>query len=351
MRRLPPEVTTLYAELVERLVVLEAHRSIGHIPGTFVHKTIKGQEYVYFQHSAPGSTVKQTYVGRRSRELDALAKRFAAERLDVDRERAGVERLAALLRLGGAATTDAASARVITALADAAVFRLGGVLVGTHAFIAMNNMLGVRWGDGLLKTDDVDVASVPNLAVAVPDVSADIPKALESLQMGFLPVPGLSPKEPATSFKVRGRSLRVDLLTPARERTSGPVPITRFRAAAEPVRFLDYVLEDAQAAAIVDGGGTLVQVPQPARFALHKLLVAVSRQSAFQTKADKDLRQVSHLIEVLADDRPGDLVLAWEAMRARGRVWQTTFAKGLSLFEARDAEGAARLRRVMRGRR
>ena len=30
--------------------------------------------------------------------------------------------------------------------------------------------------------------------------------------MGFLPVPGLDPKSPTTSFKVRGQSLRVDLL-------------------------------------------------------------------------------------------------------------------------------------------
>ena len=45
----------------------------------------------------------------------------------------------------------------------------------------------------------------------------------------------------------------------------------RFAANAAPVRYLDYVLEDAQPAAVVNGGGVLVRVPSPARFAIHKL--------------------------------------------------------------------------------
>lgn len=343
MRRLPPEVSTLYAELIERLVSFEAHRSIGHAPGSLVTKTIKGQTYYYFQHSVPGGALEQIYLGRRSRELDALAERFQAERADARADRADIERLCALLRVGGAATTDAPSARVIGALADAAVFRLGGVLIGTHAFIVLTNLLGVRWAGGLLRTDDVDVAGERALAIAVPDLRADIPKALESLEFGFLPVPGLSPKDPATSFRVRGKPLRVDLLTPARRGARGPVFIPRFGAAAEPLRYLDYLLEDPQNAAVVDGRGVLVQVPQPARFALHKLLVAHSRTVVFQTKADKDLRQAAHLIEVLTDDRPGDLVLAREAIEQRGRRWRTALKAGLALLARRVPEVAARL--------
>jgi hypothetical protein len=162
-------------------------------------------------------------------------------------------------------------------------------------------------------------------------------------------VSGLSPKKPATSFKVRGQSLRVDLLTPAVGHAKGAVFIPRFGAAAEQLRYLDYLLEEPQAAAIINGGGVVVQVPQPARFALHKLLVARSRPPAFQTKSDKDLRQAAFLIEVLGEDRPGDLALALEALRARGRNWNKSFDEGLALLGRRAPEVANRLRALELG--
>jgi hypothetical protein len=291
---------------------------------------VKGQTYSYFQHTEPGGRLRQVYLGRKTPALDAVVKRFEEQRgLRVD-ERSDVQRLCAQLRVGGAAATDAAAARVLSALASAAVFHLGGVVIGTQAFIVLGNVLGVAWEHGLLRTQDVDIAGERVLAVAVPELTADIPQVLESLEMGFLPVPGLSPTAPSTSFKVRGRALRVDLLTPAIGRRRGPVPITRFKATAGPLPFLDYLLEDTKPAAVIDGGGILVQVPHPARFALHKLLVARARPAALQTKSDKDLRQAGQLIEVLDRDRPGDLRLAWNAIVRRGERWTKAVADGAS---------------------
>jgi hypothetical protein len=43
MNRLPLETQTLYAELVEQLTALEAQRAIGHLPGCFTLKTVKGR--------------------------------------------------------------------------------------------------------------------------------------------------------------------------------------------------------------------------------------------------------------------------------------------------------------------
>jgi hypothetical protein len=56
--------------------------------------------------------------------------------------------------------------------------------------------------------------------------------------MGFVPVPQLDGTQPSTSFKVRGKPLRVDLLTPGSDEADEPVYIPRFRAAAAPIRFL-----------------------------------------------------------------------------------------------------------------
>ena len=337
-QRLPAEVTNLYAELLDQLTAVEAQRSIGHADGSFVTKRIKGRVYYYFQHRTPGARPAQVYVGPKSSQLDVVVARFTEERRIVAADRESIARLCSLLRAGGAAVTDHATARVTAALAEAAVFRLGGVLVGTHAFQVIGNLLGVRWDKGLLRTQDIDVAGERSLALAVPDLRADVPAVLESLEMGFLPVPGLSPSEASTAFKVRGRSLRVDLLTPARKPSERPVWIPRFQAAAEPLPFLDFLLEEVQGAAVIDGGGVLVNVPHPARFAVHKLMISRERPAALQAKRDKDLRQVAQLVQVLEETRPGDLAAAYRDARARGSRWRGALRDGIALLRRFDLE-------------
>jgi hypothetical protein len=220
------------------------------------------------------------------------------------------------------------------------------VLVGTHAFLVLGNLLGVRWESAGLRTEDVDIASERTLAIAVPAIRADVPKILESLEMGFLPVPGLSPRAPSTSFKVRGRALRVDLLTPQVRGKRGPVPIPRLGAAAEPLPYLEFVLEETQPAAVVGGAGVLVNVPSAARFALHKLLVARARPATMQTKAGKDLHQAAQVIAALGEDRPGDLRRAWRALVKRG--WTKAIRPGLEALGKRHPDAHHVLERELR---
>lgn len=347
MERQPLEVQTIYAELLEQLAAYEASRSIGHTPGSFVTKLVKGQEYYYFQHVGPGGVKSQTYLGRRDSALDEFAERFAEGRVNIAADQRSIERLASLLRAGGAMMTDAPSARVLRALADAGAFHAGGVLVGTHAFIVLGNVLGVRW-DSSLRTQDVDIAADSKLDVAMPRVSADLPSALDSLEMGFLPVPGLDPRSPSTSFKVRGQSLRVDLLTPASRAQSHPVTLSRFSAAAQPLRFLDYLIEKPVSAAAIDGGVVSVNVPDAARFALHKLLIAGERPVATQSKREKDLSQAAQILEVLQSDRPGDLGVAWADLAARGTSWVGRVVKSAAALD-RVSPDAARVVRDLSG--
>lgn len=335
MTPLPITTQTAYAELLEQLLAVEAHRSIGRAPGSIVTKTIRERAYYYFQYSTPGGTTRQAYLGPKSKALDTIVKRFETEREALREDRARIDELASVLRAGGAAVTDAASARVLAALGAAGVFVLGGVLVGTHAFLALGNLLGVRWEGGSVRTEDVDIAVTPS--------DSDVPEAIEQLKMGFLPVPAFSPDEPSTSFKVRGRGLRVYLVTPAHAKSTAPVPVRRFNAAAAPVRYLELVLDDAQPAAIVNGGGVLVSVPHPARFAILKLLVAQDRKSAFQAKADKDVVQATQLLEALEDLRPGDLSAAWRNASARGKSWVTALERGRVLLKRRSPALADRI--------
>ena len=114
--------------------------------------------------------------------------------------------------------------------------------------------------------------------------------------------------------RVRGRDLRVDLLTPGRA-SAKPVFLPHLNAAATALPGLDYLLHNPVEAVVVAGGGVLTNVPQPARLALHKLWVSRRRDVSHQAKARKDLHQATQLLTVLLTDRPGDIELAWRDLR------------------------------------
>ncbi|HKY61983.1 MAG TPA: GSU2403 family nucleotidyltransferase fold protein [bacterium] len=349
MEKLPLETQTLYAEFLERLTAAEAERSVGHLAGSFTTKIVKGGTYHYFQYSDPGGQLRQIYLGKESPALKRALAGFQKKRAETRLETKAFQRLAAQLRAGGALTSDGASARVLKALSDGGVFKLGGVLVGTHAFAVLGNLLGYRWEGAGLRTQDLDIAADPILPIAVPELASDVPKILESLAMGFLPVPPLHHSQPSTSFKVRGQALRVDLLTPGSLRQPKSwVPVPRWNAAAQALPYLDYLLEESLAGAVVDGGGILVNVPAPGRFALHKLITSQERAAAFQTKVEKDLRQAAQILQALAEERPGDVQLAWEALRERGRSWTGKAKKGLAAMRKYSGKSHSRIAALLK---
>jgi hypothetical protein len=327
--RQPQEIQTLFAELSERLAAHEAARSFSSLRGSFARKVIAGSTYWYFKTSETPSGQREYSVGPDTPATRSVIEAHRKGRLEAAEVESAIARLCAMLRQGGALLTDTVSAKVISGLASAGVFRLGAVLVGTHAFIALGNVLGVRWQSGL-RTEDIDILARPRLEVAIDPVEADLPATLESLNLGFLPVPGLDARKPETSFKVRGKTLRVDLLTPARgRRTGAPVRIPRLKASAQPLEFLDYLLEAPVPVPVINGGATMVRIPDPARFALHKLIVSVDRSIAFQSKAGKDRQQAGEMIEVLLQDRPGDIELAVESINRRSQGWRNKLRSGL----------------------
>lgn len=87
----------------------------------------------------------------------------------------------------------------------------------------------------------------------------------------------------------------------------------------------------------MNGGGVLVNVPSPARFAIHKLLVAQDRPAAFQPKARKDLVQAALLIDALDELRPGDVEDTVRLTSERGKRWRDALARGVTLLKRYDA--------------
>lgn len=314
---LPEATQTIYGELLDQVVQDQAEAIARRLPpkGSFVSKEIKGQVYWYLQRLEAGRKA-QYYLGVDSPQLQRWMKSSTAareERLSDELRRAD---LVAMLTAGGATRPDSATARVLRTLCEIGVFRLGGVLVGTQAFLCYENLLGVKFESGSMRTQDIDVAQDPTVTVGI-DPSAtpsDIGAALSEADPGFFAVPALDRGKPSTSFKVRGRDVRVDLLTPARGGDHAPVLLRHLNAAAQPLPFLGYLLEDYQPAVVPAASGLLVNVPEPARFAWHKLWTADERPATEHVKSNKDVRQASQLFEVLEEDRPGYLQRAWASV-------------------------------------
>jgi hypothetical protein len=312
---LPETVKILLAELFERLLAV----GTGDLPASFsfVSKAIGAQTYWYLQRSE-GAGKRQIYLGPESPALLASMETAKQQKLAARQDREQISQIVGMLGRGGAFAESAALCKVLTLLAEARVFHLGGVLVGTPAFAAYGNLLGVRFEEASLRTLDIDIAQDPAIAVALAGDTepASVPAVLESSVPPFLPIPGLDPRKPSTSFSVRGKELRVDFLTPLRGKDrADPIYLPLFKVAAQPLRLLDYLIENPVQAAIFDRRqAVLVQVPDPARFAWHKLWVAQSRAVVFQNKARKDLLQARQLLAVLREDRPDDLAVAWQAL-------------------------------------
>ena len=78
-----------------------------------------------------------------------------------------------------------------------------------------------------------------------------------------------------------------------------------------------------------------VNVPHPARFALHKLIVAGEREGAFLSKSGKDLMQAGLLLTVLRDQRPWEVEEAWADLVGRDQGWSSRALRGLRALEKR----------------
>ena len=143
---------TAYAQLLDAAMAAEHIRSIADLSGSFAFKIVKGHKYWYFQYTEPSGKLRQIYVGPESEAVKTLVERKAA----TPARNPIVSLTRSALALGCAAVLPR-HYRVIRRLSEYGFFRAGGVLIGTHAFLAYGNMLGVTWGDSS-RTQDIDFA-------------------------------------------------------------------------------------------------------------------------------------------------------------------------------------------------
>ncbi len=323
---------TLYAQAFDAALAADVSRSIANIRGgSIARKTVKGGQYFYFQYRDVSGAVRQIYLGPDSARLRAL----------IDKADTPSSRTAIAVMARGAIGLRCASVlrkhfRVIERLSEYGFFRAGGVLIGTHAFLGYGNMLGVRWGDAD-RTQDVDLAHAgKSVAVALPaDVKVETHGAIESLEMGLIPIGGLGGKAGATYLNPADPELRLDFLTTLHRGRDKPIEHAQLGVALQPLSFLEYPLEQVtQLALLSEDGAVAVNVPAPERFALHKLVVHGERGARYAAKRSKDLAQSAALLELLKARRPRDVVDAWGDLIGRGPGWRKRAKAGLEALDA-----------------
>lgn len=319
---------TAFSQVVEVALSSDHMRSVADLPGAFVSKKVKNHAYWYYQYTEPAGARRQLFVGPDSDAVRALMAK--ATKPGADTSLGPLARSAVVL---GCAEVLPRHYKVLRRLAEYGFFKAGGVLVGTHAFVAYGNMLGIRWSaTEAARTQDIDFAHAGkriSLALAA-DHPVQTHQAIQSLEMGFLPIAGMSGKTGGAYLIPNEKEFRLDFLTPIGRSGDEPYEHPDLHVTLQPLRFMEYSLENVQQTALLSGAGaTIVNVPHPARYALHKLIIAGEREGMFQSKSNKDLIQSGLLLVALQEMRAWEVEEAWEDLVSRGKGWSSRARRGL----------------------
>lgn len=335
---------TNFAELFEQVQAAAFDRSVRDLPGSFNKKVIKGREYWYWQVRDLQGVNRQVYLGPDDQRVQKLVQ---MHRDGTQPQAADLAALAGACVALGCATVIPQHFEVINRMAEYGFFRAGGVLIGTHAFIATGNMLGVRWKSGW-RTNDVDVAHAGrNVSLALAqNAKADMHDAITSLEMGLLPQQSLV-CGPGATYITAKKDLRVDLLTTAGRKDDAYL-YEPLNVRLQPLKFMEFSLEHTTQTALICGEQVvLVNVPSPVRYALHKLVIMNERQEAFRTKIQKDAGQVAALIEYGLLRSSSALKTAAKDLMSRGPGWRKRAAEGLKYIADYHPQIAKQLEEVL----
>lgn len=316
---------TAYSELFSQTHGQELSSALGGLKGSFHQRTIKTRNYWYFTYRDIDQKVRMVYVGPDNPRTRHLVKRFA----DLKQQNP----LATAVRVAvasGCTPVAPKHYRIIRRLADYGFFRAGGILIGTHAFLAMGNLLGVVWRDGAA-TLDVDFAHAgPNISLALPaNIRIDVHGALESLEMGLLPLAQFNGHAGAEYRNPKDQELRIDFVT-SMTRGGEPITMPDLNLTLQPLKFMEFSLENpVQGCIFSNQGACIVNLPAPERYAVHKLIVYGERPPAERAKSHKDLLQAASLAHYFAANGMAEIFnRAWCDAINRGPGWESRARQG-----------------------
>lgn len=327
-----PALKTLFAEFQEAVFKRFAFELDLKKEWTFTGKKLKGKKYWYQQRYVESKIIQKYYAPSdvKTDEIVMVHRKNLAEKRVLLKNLLRQElKIAAMLKRGGLPHLDHLTALVIEALARILLIYKNGVLIGSYAFSAYAGVLGTTFDHQSLKTFDIDVALETSFET-VSHAPIKIENLLKKIDPHFRAVPDFSHKYPPSSF-IGSHHLRIDLLTPLRGKQRGVIKIKNIPdAAAIPLRFLDFLTTDPIDAVLIGPkGGIPVTIPHPARFAIHKLIVATRRSVTETAKRSKDILQAEQLILICCKEFPYELKSAYNESIKQGKKWKMALEKGV----------------------
>ncbi len=315
-------------------------RILAGSPGILKQRTQSGNQYWVREYARVDGRKADDYLGA-ERSLDKA--RLAALRAGLDLAKT-LASGSAKLRLFGYQRIERKPAAVLQVFFNRGLTQAGLTLVGSHAYGALLNELGVE-APGY-RTQDLDVARAQPLAIALGN-GVTLQTLLAETGLAFVPVPGMPSHQPSASFKLPGaETLAVDLLVPGKD-LGRVVPVRELGAHAQAIPLLEFLIKDPIDGVVLSPNQVIpVRLPSPERFLLHKLFSSQSRKTD-RDKVRKDLEQAALLAAVLEEDSPRLLGDAFRRMPAAGKSQVRRGARAAAgILEGVHAEGEKALRRL-----
>ena len=323
-----PVSQTLYAQLLEEASVFNATIFEQGIAGSPYLNHANGYAYWYWQVAAPDGKLKRLSLGRDTPETQALVERLKTRKAEASEAITALRATTRAFVASGGMNMESAHFRVMEHLAQAGLFRKALVLVGSHAFTALGNLLGLRWGSQL-KTSDMDFARAQGISLALPGNAEpiDVLATARELDPTFFAVPQLDHRQPSTAIISRKTRIKLDFLTThAASEADTPHYFADLGIAATPLRYMDYLLGGLNRRGLVIGTYAFpINMPDPARFAIHKLIIAQLRSGEGDAKRQKDIRQADELLAGMIE-----VGLAHEIEDALGALTASSYPNALA---------------------
>ncbi|WP_149142469.1 GSU2403 family nucleotidyltransferase fold protein [Gemmobacter caeruleus] len=318
---------------------------VTEIRGSVMRESRANGRAYWYETRRTGTTVRRRYIGEDSPELAADLAERARLQAEAKARAAHRTRLVRLLRGEDFLPVEARFGAILKAMADLGVFRLGGTIVGTHAFRLYEGELGLRYSfDDTAQTGDLDIAQFERLSLALGDQVED-QLAQTFQELDFAPVPSLH-RDAVWRWQQTRSDTLVEFLTPSFRPDEDIRPLPALGISAQSLHFLNYLIANPIPAALLYRSGILIQIPRPEAFAIHKLIVADRRRGGPDAlKSEKDRRQAAFLIEALAEDRPDELAEAYADALSRGPKWRDHLGRSLARMPA-TADRLSRLDRL-----
>jgi hypothetical protein len=195
------------------------------------------------------------------------------------------------------------------------------VLVGSWCLYFYEDFFAGLHYTPAIRTRDID------LVVPLPPKikkEVDIPKLLEDLGfvVGFVGSKGY--------MRLNHPDLIVEFLVPERGKGSDkPYQLKNLGVNAQPLRYLDFLTANTMRVKI---DNMIVNVPHPAAFALHKLIIA--RRRGKKHKSDKDIQQALMIFDFFK--KKGDFIKLRRIFESMHKKWQRDVLGNLRILDRED---------------